>query len=103
MPGIGPNAATLQLLLGSDPALPSTAPDADPFTARLGTMAGVLASAWPNPSPETTAMTRAIVTHAVTFSTWRSLAQGELGDGPAIDLLTAFVAAIAVGELSPTP
>jgi AcrR family transcriptional regulator len=93
------HAADLQRLLGDDLGMPDRSPGADAFGARLGAMVEVLAAGWPGAADDPPTI-RAVVAHAVTFSTWRTLADEGLGDEWAVAFLGSVVGALAKGELT---
>lgn len=92
------NERMLANVLGDiDPtAPPPTGPD--PFEVRMGDLRDALVAGW---SCARGARPRfeAVVTHAMAFETWRSLAAAGLGDAVIRALMVDVVAGVAAGEL----
>jgi len=72
------------------------------FFLRWDRMRDVLASAWESPGSKNP-LIRALIGHAMTFQTWRSLVrEQDLDDAQAVDLMTKVVHCIASSELLQT-
>ncbi len=85
------------VLLDIDPtAPPPTAPD--PFEVRFRALLECLARGRVVQADRRTTFD-AVLAHALAYTTWRSLADGGLGDGPIVDVLVGLVEAVADGSI----
>jgi AcrR family transcriptional regulator len=93
------NEALLRNLLQDDPSgTPPTEPD--PFTARMAAIVSMLAAGGPTDGRPDSGLHRAIVAHAVDFTTWRSLAGAGLSDDQVADLLVAVASRVSDGSIA---
>jgi len=99
------NADMLTILLGDgDPgAAPPSSAEPDPFDRRMAALFAALAGPWPTSEADTTLTLHAVIRHAMTFETWRSLAAGGLTDDRIVELLVGIVSGVADGSLPARP
>lgn len=92
------NEALLRNLLQDNPS--GSAPiEPEPFAARMAAIVDRLAAGGPSQDGPGSGLHRAVVTHAVEFTTWRSLAGAGLSDAQAADLLVAVATRVADGSI----
>ena len=85
------------VLFDVDPdAPPPTTPD--PFERRMGAMLDTLMEGW-QVGPHRRAPLRAVVDHALAFTTWRSLNRGGLPDDQVVGILVGLVTSVAEGSI----
>lgn len=92
------NERMLTNVLGDiDPTAPPPSTP-DPFDVRMGELFATLTDGWAC-APGTEPRFKAVVTHALAFETWRSLAHAGLDDGQIAALLHDVVTGVATGNL----
>lgn len=81
-----------------DPSAPPP-PFPDPFEVRMAALHAALAESWQLEDRDEGRRRHlpAVVGHALSFDTWRSLSTGGLADDEAVDLMVAFVRSVAGG------
>lgn len=85
------------VLFDIDPDAPPTATP-DPFEVRLGALLESLRQGWSVPSERRGAFD-AVLTHALAYTTWRSLSDGGLPDDRIVALLVGVIQAVADGSI----
>lgn len=92
------NELMLRRVLEDEPTGPAST-ESDPFALRMADIIDVLAAGTQS-EDRLRALHRAVVTHAVDFSTWRSLTGAGLSDEQACDLLVAVASRVADGSIA---
>jgi AcrR family transcriptional regulator len=95
------NESMLRSVLQDDPMAPAPGTP-DPFTLRMAGIVDVLA-AGTFPEGPIRFLRRAVVAHAVDFTTWRSLTRTGLSDEQACDLLVKVASRAGDGSLGAAP
>ena len=89
------------VLFDVDPeAPPPTAPD--PFEVRMTALVDTLIDGW-EIEPDRRLALRAVVGHALAFTTWRSLVGGGLSDDQVVAVLVGLVKGVAAGSITADP
>ncbi len=85
------------VLFGIDPSAPPPATP-DPFEVRMEALLDVLMAGW-KVGPDAQLTLRAVVGHALAFTTWRSLVAGGLAEDQVVAVLVGLVARVADGSI----
>lgn len=93
------NEALLRNLLQEDPSDPPPA-EPDPFAARMAAIVDMLAASRPSEDRPGSGLHRAIVAHAVDFTTWRSLAGAGFSDDQVAGLFVAIASGVSDGSIA---